>query len=122
MNLKDKTVVIDNKTYRYSKIVMLPTNESSVLSEDKYNRLYLGKYPKDDLMLNQHLYFLSSDKICEGNYYYSKTHNKVFKCTHSEQYFEDEFKVISSTDESLNLPKPSDSFLKVYIDTYNKVV
>ena len=30
------------------------------------------------------------------------------------------YKIIASTDSSLNLPKPSDSFLQVYIDTYNK--
>jgi len=118
MNLKEKTVVIDNKTYRYSKIVMLSTNAQSILSKDKYDRLYLGKYPKDESMLNQHLYFLSTDKICEGDWFLGKS--KPHQATGAKELDPDFGKIIASTDLSLNLPKPSDSFLQVYIDAYNK--
>lgn len=121
MNLKDKTVVDDNKTYRYSKIVMLECDKSFLYLHcgKLYNNRTTMHIP-DGKQLTQRLYFLSTDKICKGDWYYSEIHNQIFKCIHDEQYFENEFKVIASTDPSLNLPKPSDSFLQIYIDCFNK--
>lgn len=87
-----------------------------------------------------HLYFLSDDEIKEGDGYYTTQGNRVVKCTKEEmeilittpeikKHF---LKVIATTDESLTytspvnpfienvrLPKPSDSFIKKYIEEYN---
>ena len=82
MNLKEKTVVIDNKTYRYSKIVMLPTKNTVGLGDifkmidiniflddnkDFIGKLFLNVNPlvtkSNKIFEAQHLYFLSSDKI-----------------------------------------------------------
>ena len=73
MNLKEKTVVIDNKTYRYSKIVMLETNnKSNIYIGNDLKTLYKGDIALKsiDNTISQHLYFLSSDKICEGDWVY----------------------------------------------------
>lgn len=143
MNLKNKTVVIDNKIYRYSKIVMLSTNKG--FSCKKFNGLkiitgyicsceYLYGYLTDI----KYLYFLSTDKICEGDWCIIKDHNcncamKVSKIINNafvefysnkylilNQPIGDCFKVISSTNPECNLPKPSESFIKAYIDSFNK--
>ena len=152
MNLKDKTVVIDSKTYRYSKIVMLETEDRSNIflnkRTEKLNYFLKGNNPNN--ANHQHLYFLSTDKIYEGDWFiYKETfldgtvktkeqfNNAkwvIKQCEKNEYSYIDRaingknsqngllgiFKIISSTDLSLNLPKPSDSFLQVYIDAYNK--
>jgi hypothetical protein len=144
MNLKEKTVVIDNKTHRYSKIVMLSAcNKSNIAKTDKFikNTLELRMvYSSTELVSNilnqihpQHLYFLSTDKICVGDWCIRNT--QVFKATNiidGDIEFIDEdgqlmyywnwacTKIIASTDPSLNLPKPSEQFLQVYIDCFNK--
>lgn len=143
MNLKEKTVVIDNKTYHYSKIVMLPTEKATwpnciwlgrVSGQLHLDRSYNNKpksiNPIDNSMLPQHLYFLSNDKICEGDWVLNGTRiEKVIEITNKHEYIvtesgtylkEDLFKIISSTNSECNLPKPSNSFLQVYIDAYNK--
>lgn len=135
MNLKEKTVVIDNKTYRYSKIVMLPTDKKANTGE-LFKRLDCNKLSKSAIEENfhnsQHLYFLSTDKICEGDWIYSNHKNidfpeEIFQLIGENWTSYKEFeiisnvrKIIASTDPSLNLPKPSDSFLQAYIDAYNK--
>lgn len=130
MNLKDKTVVIDNKTYRYSKIVMLNSKKSNIGIHDGLGLVtaksqgwnYITSY---GYIKAQYLYFLSTDKICEGDWYYEQENNRILQCKSNIQSdcvtnWEDCSKIIASTDTFLNLPKPSDSFLQVYIDTYNK--
>lgn len=147
MNLKDKTVVIDNKTYRYSNIVMLETDKQGqfgiILVKDKRDNL-LHLYRADKFSNNnltvQHLYFLSTDKICEGDWYLVELFKvtgesiglQLEQCKQTEESWinnfdvastrhkENCFKVIAATNPECNLLKPSDSFLQVYIDAYNK--
>lgn len=142
MNLKDKTVVIDNKTYRYSKIVMLATHEdiSSIFDipiikwhDDNIIQSPLKNFNNNGLWLGQHLYFLSADKICEEDCFLGLKVGEISEESKwviiSNQNKKDYIgsgvfglvkKIIASTDPSLNLPKPSDLFLQVYIDAYNK--
>jgi hypothetical protein len=96
---------------------------------------------KDKLVLNgifHHLYILSDDKIKKSDWYWSKLHNALFQAISDEQYFENEFKVITTTDKSLLLPIPeelaeyphsytqkpipqlSQSFIGHFITEYNK--
>lgn len=129
MNLKEKPVVIDNNTYRYSNIVMLETDKQGqfgiILVKDKRDNL-LHLYRADKFSNNnltvQHLYFLSSDKICEGDLCYNSRRKSVVlgKYMIDTNEFVFCYKIIASTDSYLNLPKPSDSFLQAYIDAYKK--
>jgi hypothetical protein len=125
-NFREKTVVINNKTYHYSKIVMLQSNS---LATD----IHIHKESNGSLVLlhhtvcsknPQHLYFLSPDKICVGDWvieyqkgdFIGEVHfiNSEYKIAQNIQY-----KIIASTDNSLNLPKPSNLFLQVYINAFN---
>ena len=150
MNLKDKTVVIDNKTYHYSKIVMLSSNKG--FSCENFNGLKLINnyicsctYLYDYLTDIKHLYFLSTDKICEGDWcIIDLAENtrviKVKSLNSGHPIFtvdiEDGYaqltnlkKIIATTDKSLTfddcmnswfLPEPSPEFIQKYIDAYNK--
>ena len=139
MNLKEKPVVIDNNTYRYSKIVMLDTSKASlILSNDGGKLMYdkstshLGGYRKDIVFTPQHLYFLSSDKICEGDWYIDDCNQVRQSVTSDEEYWsvrQDYKKIIATTDKSLTfddgmnswfLPELSPEFIQKYIDAYNK--
>lgn len=155
MNLKEKTVVIDNKIYRYSKIVMLSVDVSKRYnctqdlivkcikewipigeSKREVNKLSISKNWSQGVLEYyepQHLYFISTDKIRERDWciiFNNKLPEKIllrqniYGATGSTIGIDDYlnkycYKIIASTDPSLNLPKPSDSFLKVYIDAYN---
>lgn len=139
MNLKEKTVVIDNKAYRYSKIVMLESKEKA-----KCNELFLytitnkisKSYYNRDTEHGQHLYFLSTDKICEGDWVLFNNNLYIQKITidYKDGSYQCECpytkikstqsnninKIIASTNKSLNLPEPSTSFIQKYIEEYNK--
>jgi hypothetical protein len=129
MNLKEKTVVIDNKTYRYSKIVMLSTKDksnnlkgyrdASLLFPFRINYVNNGEKIEKELS-HFHLYFLSTDKICEGDYII-EDETDLFGPYEKGNILENNYKVvIASTNPLLNLPKPSDSFIQKYIEEYNK--
>jgi hypothetical protein len=76
-----------------------------------------------------HLYITSDDKIKEGDWYLTDN-NKVLQCTktifglvyadndHGRQIKHCR-KIIATTDPSLGLPQPSESFIKAYIEAYN---
>ena len=75
-----------------------------------------------------HLYMISNDKIKEDDYYYSIQKNEVetptgiYKADKSyklanEDY--NDYKVIMTTDKSLNLPEIPESFVEKYIKRYN---
>lgn len=97
-----------------------------------------GEYSdREPEAINHHLYITSDDGIKEGDWYYSKIHNAIFQCTHSQQYFENEYKIIVTTDTSLkvyagydedishmgiynSLPYPPYSLVHEFITQYNK--
>lgn len=67
-----------------------------------------------------HLYIISDAEIKEGDWYCNIVNNTINQCKHSEQYFENEFKVIATTNKLFNLPQPSQSFVTKFIEEWNK--
>lgn len=133
--------------FKRCKVVMLPTNEKSKLFITN-NHLSLLNYEQSNLgeSYNQHLYILSDDEIKDGDWFLDTgMDNKPLssgpwqlKGISSEIGAPtDAKKIIATTDRSLTLetydssdegsscgkmylPKPSDSFIKKYIEEYNK--
>lgn len=104
-------------------IVMLPT--------DKATRLYLytkdnsltyyhkpqqggGNYPE---VINQNLYILSDEEIVPDiDWKIDLLTNRISKAKSNYDGMQYIKKIISSTDEFLKLPRPSDAFLKKYCE------
>lgn len=64
---------------------------------------------------HQQLILISLDpneKIIKNDKYYSTIHKQIFKCVHNEQYFENEYKIIT-TQEQLS-PEYIQQFVKEY--------
>jgi hypothetical protein len=131
-------------TLKKCQVVMLSTNEKA-----KKGQLVINEeLPKDKLFiawidaqrsLGQHLYILSDDEIKEGDWCLFKqiigSEYKLCKITYkfgnqltsllengnkqeeASQYYK---KIIATTDESLGLPQPSQSFIEKFVEEYNK--
>ena len=84
----------------------------------------------------QFLYVMSKDKIQEGDWFFSKSHNKVFKCINEDdlEHFDgDLYKIIATNNVDINkpthevpkfttyavFPKPSVRFLEYFVEKYN---
>lgn len=122
--------------FKKCKVVMLDTKDSTVLAFNfKSNELFIPIFNS----LNhkectyKHLYILSDDEIKEGDYVYDGKYNlpnidhEVYKWSYENWIespdFEDMkcYKIIASTDETLDLPRPSKSFLQKYCDSDGKI-
>lgn len=127
------------------KVLMLPTNEKAqlVLGQQLVN---VGEtdIPNDKDVTKQHLYITSDDEIKEGDWCIDTVDNNfIFKMTKSfikdnSNYKDYCKKIIATTDSSLTigeediwknrkdilypniLPQPSQSFIKKYVEEYNK--
>lgn len=98
------------------KIILLPTINKSIL--DLTYKLFLIE--KDDCYNGQHLYIISDDDIKEGDYILSNK-NSIFKIEKDCEYDTDFYKkIISTTDDSLNLPIIKNSYIEYYVEQYNK--
>ncbi len=132
------------------KVVLLPTNEKAE------NCLWMGT-AKDSILLNKlsigfpygkethslkpyYLYVLSDDKIEQNDWVFDSRDNTIYQIKLSLDGANVIFKVIATTDSSLQikkesrkighltfhnvyvdgLPKPSQSFINKYIEKYNK--
>lgn len=154
---------IKNKTMWVKKqVIMLPTNEKAKMWLNKFsNQLHIDTVEKEnhENAINQHLYFLSSEEIKEGDWFIRN--NKIHQCFKSHEtdiefktnkdsvycgtntFWNKKYckKIISATDSSLfkevsatgytedrartfygkeYLPKPSQEFLKIFAEEYNK--
>jgi hypothetical protein len=139
----------EGKHYIQGKVVMIASNRESklyLMQGDKRNTILCRSsinYKQESFpnQQNQHLYITSDDKIKEDDWCYDSKHNIVFKCDTIAPYtvckddskhisllddnlkrsFEIENckKIIATTDTSLGLPSPSESFIKAYIEAYN---
>lgn len=114
--------------FKKCKVVMLPT--------EKVTQIYiartggLGYYNKPTTYTvpgqGQHLYILSDEEIKEGDWTYSfqlaifkNAFGPLGSVIGSDKFIKEELgakKVIASTDSSLELPRPSDSFIKKYCE------
>lgn len=144
-------------------VVMLPTNEKApvigMIATTSTNTLSLVDKGLVDMYHfhqqfgdfapvkpYQHLYFLSDDKINEGDYYHYLDSNTIKQCTNYQQVHliniahdsNNYKKVVATTDSSLkievllhrnasaegihyySLPQPSEAFINKYIEEYNK--
>jgi len=89
------------------KVVMLPTKKAS-LCKDSSGKLFY--YPKDNWFSKdfetdpQYLYFVSDEKIKEGDWYYCSSANCIFKNEGDNKlaWIIDEKKVIATSDKSLS--------------------
>lgn len=92
-----------------TQVVMLPTENKSNICIVKLN--------DEDILVNnkgynsQHLYIISNDEIKDGDFHIISDH---------EGYGDKKYKIIATTDKSLNLPQPSQQFIEEYIEEYNK--
>ncbi len=102
---------------------MSPTEDKSILyKRNDTNEPHLGEFiindPDDKLRTNQHLYFTSGEEIKEGGK--MLTHEGVETAEYDGYSFDngDEFclKIIASTDPKLNLPQPTQAFIKAYCE------
>lgn len=125
--------------FKKAKVVMLSTNEKAIIGLNPHNNklvinseYYNNKFVrfaefngKEDLWRQaQHLYIVSNEEIKEGDWYICRENNyKPVKNTSHNFKYDDLTncrKVIASTDPSLSLPQPSQSFITKYIEEYNK--
>jgi hypothetical protein len=140
------TILYKLKTkYMYvkSKVVMLQVKEkvngsNIIVKNEQFNSLGFGY--GNGIKNAQHLYFISDKKIREGDtfiYSYDNNNSYLLTCLiitdliiiSQERFNVGDIsdwnkkyckKVIASTNPSLNLPKPLQSFINKYITEYNK--
>lgn len=134
--------------FKNAQVVMLPTNEKAMLHLSKGNKLTCNHCnPKGDIdWQSQHLYIVLNDIIKDKDWYLN-SNNQLFQCgVHaSEEVCKGTgcMKVIATTDteisikrgqhnigeisrkimiptETVILPNPSNSFIKKYVEEYNK--
>ena len=87
-----------------------------------------GIDPKDSTVQFWNLYIISDDEIKEGDWVvyknkmiYQNSYGEIGSVIGDEDFIRKYCKkIIATTDESLNLPQPSDSFIKKYVEGYNK--
>lgn len=106
---------------------MLSTNEkakfNNIIKHPETGELIMFKH-QNSTEFKQNLYILSDDEIKEGDWYYDSEFDSIHKSS-----FPDGLppflkrrckKIIVTTDESLGLPQPSQSFIEKYVEEYNK--
>jgi hypothetical protein len=114
-----KTREINNKYYVDVKVVPIKSNKYADVGAKNW---YLPNTKK--LILDNYLadiYITSNEEIKEGDWYYNERLNKVFQAIAKSGYntTDKEFKIIASTDLSLELPQLSKEFIEKFIESYN---
>ena len=105
-------------------VLMLPTVNNSVgaLTKGVYGKLFLPDI--EYVRHNQHLYFVSDEKIKKDDWFYYGRDNIIDKY---DGYFPmsptstTTFKVIATTDKSLGLPLIPDEFIKDYVKSNGQI-
>jgi len=131
--------------YKESAVVMLATNEKAekclMLRHNKltYQPYYLTQeWLKYHNAVSKHLYINSNEEIKEGDWFIDLKDNTIWQNKAKESMRKSIFpeckKIIATTNEYIgytdirvspvknfcNYPQPSDSFIKKYIEEYNK--
>lgn len=133
----------NGKYYQEVEVVMLATREESYINKDGDKLSYIIEpIFRKHLFNGQHLYFLSDEVLPydssifkTGVFYHKDPTGEVYIITKDSSFFPNPNfcrRIIATTDESLTytspvnpfienvrLPKPSDSFIKKYIEEYN---
>lgn len=141
--MNDKLIQIGENSYQECDVVILPTKEQRWNNghDDRYEcysfvdkKLYSRQSNAYNWSLS-HLYILSSEEIKEGNQYliyngqicktftYGERRDICFKIDNDIVYCQNNKwrKIISTTNSELNLPRPSDDFIKSYIKAQGKI-
>ena len=116
-------------------VVMLPTNEKAapILSylDDKHLQYFPNDCWSNKDLTKRHLYLISDEEIKEGDWYIIyDAYNNIDSIKKADYNKTNEFslkpysdyckRITSSTNKSLGLPSPSDSFIKKFIERYNE--
>lgn len=111
------------------KVVILPTKKASNLYiyDDRVTKSLhqreLGITSNDGYRNGQHLYITSDEEIKEGDWYiYNEELLAQFKKEYNQSavLVKKNKKIIATTDPKLNLPKPTEGFIKKFVEKYNK--
>jgi hypothetical protein len=140
-------IELNGKHYKEHYVVMLDSygkqsnlflkgEKRDVLLKLEYNEIPPLHGIRDLGWQYQFLYIMFKDKIQEGDWFFSASHNKVFKCVNKEDlehYDGDLYKIIATNNVDINepthkvpkyttyavLPKPSVKFLEHFVEKYN---
>lgn len=110
MEIKSKVVMIPSKKAQIGDLYL--TSQRNTLARCDYGTLHLA-YGNV-----RHIYFLSNEEIKEGDWVRNSIGNMVR--ADIEDVAQGYPKIIASTDETLGLPKPSASFIEVYVKAHNE--
>ena len=132
-------IEIEGRYYQEAEIVMLTTKYGKITLHDYDNlktlSLAQGNHKgTENTIIPQHLYIVSNEEIKEGDWYIDDTNTIRQSITSDKDYWavrQDYKKIITTTNTFLyalitqdkpfdELPQPSDSFIKKYIEEYNK--
>ena len=105
-----------------TKVVMLPTEEDeqlrySIYKHSENGRIEMGflnsRSTKD---VPQHLYFTTDEEIKEGDWMMNLNGDTIYQHFGNGGDFEQWNKIIATTDPELELPQPSQAFIKAYCE------
>lgn len=144
--MNEQVIQIGGKSYKQCEIIMLATEKAQLnaLCLTASSKLILLDGKDWETVNNvagfrpQHLYILSSEEIKEGEYYYDVRRNNIGKreshsgSLNNYNYYK---KIIATTDILLTnyikvkdgfgsynkLPRPSDDFLKAFVEKQGKI-
>lgn len=127
--------------FKKAQVLLLPTEKASQICIYNKELYYVidGEFNLNRDKYN--IYITTDDKIEKGDYFYNTELNRVVEAT-SIKYPNERNKIIATTDTSLNstqvvkefitkegihkaklksgLPKPSQQYIELYIESYNK--
>ena len=124
--------------FKEVKVIMLPTeniNKNGIQPFKSKDSLFVPNTGAEASKLSNkahHLYFFTNEKIGEKDYLYSElsnpttpahciSHNFVLDINGKDMLYSDaqsckNYKIIATTDETMNLPRPSKEFVKKYCE------
>ena len=105
--------------FKRAKTILLSTDDKTNIEKFKDDTIhYISSQLNNHLFWKyQHLYFITDDEIKENDWYINSINTlSKAKLSNLEVSRKNCFKIIASTDKSLNLPKPSQSFIKKYCE------
>src|SRR5690606_13273419 len=100
------------------KVVMLPTEKANkpAFYYSRFNsKNYKFSFRQGNNYQPQHLYIISNEEIKDGDWFYSPKVNKILRNLFNK-FEQGDKKIIATTDSSLGLPTPSNSFIKKYCE------
>lgn len=127
--MQPKLKEINGRYYQQCKVVMLATENPTQISRDILTGNLIYSKIQERCLSGYHLYILSDEEIKEGDWCFYEKENRCFQATFTDvnniyaknpaYRVEGIKKIISTTDTSLGLPQPSQSFIKKYVEGYN---